>query len=154
MKPLMLGLGVLPRPMVGLFAHHDEVTAVSFSPDGCLLITATRDGGIKIWDAASGKEKASFSHGSAVNVLSISPDGKLLATMGEVGRVRLWNLADAKNLANIEEKVKAMAFTDQGLLLALDSRRTQDERLRLLDRDRDDYLTVALLQGMQLLEIT
>ncbi len=36
--------------------HTDWVTAIAFSPDGKYLASADRNGGIEIWEGATGKE--------------------------------------------------------------------------------------------------
>lgn len=52
------GLAVVHR----LFGHQRTVTAVSFSPDGRRLVSASNDNTLKLWDVAIGREVATL-HG-------------------------------------------------------------------------------------------
>ena len=60
--------------------HDDKVTAVSFSPDGQRLATASQDKTARLWDVSSGKELQRLSHDGFVTAVSFSPDGQRLAT--------------------------------------------------------------------------
>jgi WD40 repeat protein len=77
--------------------HTDWVTAVAFSPNGQMLATADRNGGISIWDPDSAQEIFTLAgHKSAVTALSWRADSKLLASAGEDGTVKLWEMEEGK----------------------------------------------------------
>ena len=77
--------------------HTDWVTAVAFSPNGQLLATADRAGGISIWDPDNAQELFTLpGHKSAVTSLSWRGDSKLLASSGEDGKVKLWEMQEGK----------------------------------------------------------
>ncbi len=75
--------------------HTDWVTALAYSPDGVLLATADRAGGVHIWEASTSAPYLSLAgHGAAVRSLDWSPDANVLATAGEDDRVKLWDMND------------------------------------------------------------
>ena len=77
--------------------HTDWVTAVAFSPNGQLLATADRNGGISLWDPDSAQELFTLAgHKSAVTALSWRSDSKLLVSSSEDGAVKLWETQEGK----------------------------------------------------------
>ncbi len=51
-------------------------SAVSFSPDGQYVATASRDDTARVWDSQSGAEIARLNHDAEVYAVSFSPDGR------------------------------------------------------------------------------
>jgi hypothetical protein len=77
--------------------HTDWVSAVAYSPNGQMLATADRNGGISIWDADNAQELFTLpGHKSAVTALSWRGDSKLLASSSEDGNVKLWEMKEGK----------------------------------------------------------
>jgi hypothetical protein len=77
--------------------HTDWVTAVAFSPNGQMLATADRNGGISIWDPDNAQELFTLAgHKSCVTALSWRGDSKLLASSSEDGSVKLWEMQEGK----------------------------------------------------------
>lgn len=77
--------------------HTDWVTAVAYSPNGQMLATADRNGGISVWDPDSAQELFTLAgQKAAVTALSWRPDSKLLASSSEDGTVKLWELQEGK----------------------------------------------------------
>src|SRR5687767_1611722 len=63
--------------------HADEVTTLSFSPDGKVLATGSRDGTIKLWDTKTGVvSRTLIERSGAVRVVAFAPDGETLASTG------------------------------------------------------------------------
>src|SRR5262249_29376782 len=60
---------------VTLRGHTADVTGVAFSPDGTRLASGSRDGTVKVWEAATGRELLSLKgHTSFVSCVAFSPD--------------------------------------------------------------------------------
>jgi WD40 repeat protein len=65
------------------FLTTDSHLALSFSPDGKTLASASLDGSVRLWDVTTGKERTSFKEQSCqVWALAFSPNGKMLALGG------------------------------------------------------------------------
>ena len=77
-----------------LLGHTASVGRLAFRPDGQQLASASADGTVRVWDAATGKQARMFSfEGGPPRALGFSLDGKLLAAGGgnnESGVVRVW----------------------------------------------------------------
>ena len=89
--PEWLGAGEkAAKPVLVLDAggHTDSVPAVGFTPDGKLLISASKDKTVRIWDVATGemlrvlRPSIDQARGGTLYAVAISADGKLLATAG------------------------------------------------------------------------
>ena len=79
--------------------HTDWITAIGFSPDGELLFTADRNGGMFLWEAETGREVASLrGHTGEVTSVSWRADSQIVATSGLDGTVRLWNREEGKQV--------------------------------------------------------
>lgn len=75
----------------------DEVSSLTFSPDGAILAIANSWGGVKLLDGTSGAEMTTLAEaGSSV---SFSPDGRFILTTGipggfnQVGWIKVWDTA-------------------------------------------------------------
>ncbi len=74
-----------------LAGHTDVVHQAVWSPDGRHLATISQDGGVKIWDAATGEERfALFGHTAGIRTAAWSPSGKRLLTASYDGTARVW----------------------------------------------------------------
>jgi WD40 repeat protein/beta-lactamase regulating signal transducer with metallopeptidase domain len=83
--------------------HQRSVTAVAMTPDGGQVLSAGSDGTLRIWQAATGKEIASWDAGMGqINAVALSPDGKRAVTAGDDGTARLWDVAGRRELRRLE----------------------------------------------------
>jgi RNA polymerase sigma factor (sigma-70 family) len=148
-----------PRmPIEPRASHVWSVQAVVFSPDGKTLASASNDQTVKLWDVATGAEKATL-RGHTVFLYSVafSPDSKTLASAGgvqlaafksyqslkdvpkddealkETGEVKVWDLATGKERTFYRGdtgRVFSVAFSPDGKTLAAGLR---DGAIRLWD---------------------
>jgi WD40 repeat protein len=80
------------------FAHGESVLRLAYSPDGAILASAGADRVIKLWDAATLKEKQAFeAQPDWVMGLALSADGKLLAAGRYDGTVGLYGLDGSRS---------------------------------------------------------
>lgn len=110
----------------------DEMS--SFSPDGCLLATTSRDKSIRLWTPATGTLQQTLEgHSDSVESLAFSPDGRLLASASRDTTVRVWGLDTGalwQTLDGHSDWVKSVAFSPDGGMLASAS---YDATVRLWD---------------------
>jgi hypothetical protein len=108
------------RERLTLVGHSKRINALAFSPDGKTLATAGRDGGVFLWDVASGERRPFPGDGREVRALAFSPDGLTLATAtGDLAK--LWDLgtgAEGAAFKGHKNQVTALAFSRDGKSLA------------------------------------
>ena len=76
-----------------LKGHKGTVSAVAYSPDGSTIATGSWDMTVKLWDAATGRERTTFRWPiGRVYCLAYAPDGLRLAAGGDEGKTVVWDL--------------------------------------------------------------
>ena len=86
------GARAAPRAL----AHARAVTSVAVSPDGRLVLTGSRDGTARFWDAATGLPLgAPLRTGAAVTCVAFDPRGDHVLVGTEDGHVTRWDLPPA-----------------------------------------------------------
>jgi WD40 repeat protein len=107
--------------------------ALAFSPDGRALASGGLEGALKLWDVASGAERATLvTAGEETAAVAFSPDGQTLAAAID-RTVLLWDMATGNCRARLmghEGKVKCLAYAPGGTRLASGS---YDQTIRLWD---------------------
>ena len=100
--------------------HESQVNAVTFSPDGKTIATASDDKTARLWDASTGKPiGVPMKHEKWV-AATFNPDGKSVATASE-GHQRLWDARSGKPIGEpLKHKrgVNAATFSPDGKTVA------------------------------------
>jgi WD40 repeat protein len=77
--------------------HGGRVHHLAFSPDGRTLASASPDGLVKVWDAATGQKRTTLKgQGKILHAVCYAPDGRSLATAAGDGIVRFWDVDSGK----------------------------------------------------------
>jgi WD40 repeat protein len=115
-----------------LTAHSHIVTGVIFCPDHQTLISASRDGTIKVWQWKTGKLIHCIKEDiGAIYAIALHPHAEIIATGSEDNTLRLWHLASGKLIGTFTGHtlpINAVAFTPDGQTLVSAS---QDKTIKV-----------------------
>lgn len=115
------------EPLHVIRKHTEWIYAIEFSPDGVLLATADRNGGLLVWETETAREYLDLrGHGGAVTDVSWRLDSNVLASASEDGTIRLWEMQNGG-------QIKSWGAHGGGTLSV---RFTHDGRLISAGRDR------------------
>jgi WD40 repeat protein len=101
--------------------HTAELAAVSFSPDGKQLATASFDRTVRLWEATTGKPVRTLTgHQDLVLSVSYRGDGKQVASGSSDKTARIWEPVSGKELFALKHPniVDVVAFNPAGDQLA------------------------------------
>ncbi|WZZ77651.1 hypothetical protein YC2023_098223 [Brassica napus] len=99
-----------------MFRGMKDVLSMEFSTDNRQIVSASRDGTIKLWNTL-GECKYTISdqgeghkdwmntlagHSGYLNTVALSPDGSMCASGGKDGTVLLWDMAEGTTLCSLE----------------------------------------------------
>lgn len=102
------------------------VPALAFSADSKQLITATKDGGLQVWDTKTGEEqrRTPGRDGHSVEQMAFSPDGQMLAVWGDKPDhlIVLRDSATGKDLRSLEIRSEGGRPTLYSLCFSRDGR--------------------------------
>src|ERR1022692_3066653 len=94
----------LPHPALRriLTGHTDSVIAVAIAPDSTWLASASRDRSVRIWDPATGQQRATLFAGrtGSVMAVAIAPDSTWLASASR-DSMRIWDPATGRQRATL-----------------------------------------------------
>jgi serine/threonine protein kinase len=109
-----------------------QIWSVAFSPDGTTIATGSDDTTLRLWDAATGQEKAKpFGHGGAVYAVAFAHSGKFLVTSSGDGTIRIWDVATGQEQPALPRRngtVRRVAISPDDQIVAMGSS-TQDVEL-------------------------
>ena len=103
-----------------IFRARRPVTASSFSPDGRLVLVASKDGSARLFDAKTHRRVRSLSRGGApLLAAAFSADGKRIAAGGQDGATRVWDADTGKLIRTVHHgaPVRAVSLDPSGVLV-------------------------------------
>jgi len=87
-----------------LLGHTAPVKTISFSPDGKIIATGSKDRTIKLWDTSNGNLISTcIGHKEEINLIAFSPDGKSIASTSADWKIRIWNVQTGNTITTISE---------------------------------------------------
>ena len=113
-----------------LGGHSSEITAVATSRDGSRLLTASRDGRIRVWDRQGKQVPLELRrHTSPVQALAVDATGRWLVSGDRAGALLLWDLESeepTRPVRTLGEKarfkhthsIRQLAFSGDGRFFA------------------------------------
>ena len=128
-----------PRPaglLASLRGHHHSVTSLALSTDGRRLVSASRDGRLRLWDTGSDTLEATLSPSwwpSTMWAAAISPDGRLVAGGADDYLVHVWDVETRALRAQLEghtQSIRVLGWSPDGRRFASGGR---DTTVRLWD---------------------
>jgi len=118
----------------------------SFSPDGTLFASGSKDNTIKLMDVKTHLEIATLTgHTGRISYVGFSPDGNMLASGSEDGIVKLWDAKTRLGVATLKghtSKILWISFSPNSKFLASGS---TDNTMKLWDPKT--YQELATLKG-------
>jgi WD40 repeat protein len=113
--------GTLLRTFQG---HTKTIWAGEFSPDGGLIISASDDQTLRLWDAATGANIHILHHENRVRSCAFSPDGQSILSASTDDTLRLWDVSSGESIFILRQDsnpqgIRSCAFSpDGGLVLS------------------------------------
>ncbi|MEB3212653.1 MAG: TIR domain-containing protein [Leptolyngbyaceae bacterium] len=104
------------REVNRLEGHNGTVRDVSISPDGELIVTASRDGTLRLWQRNGYCLAVLHGHENMVRTVDFAPDGQSFVSGSWDGTVRLWSRSgdELKVLSDHGDRVIHVAFSPAG----------------------------------------
>ncbi|MDJ0580775.1 TIR domain-containing protein [Crocosphaera sp.] len=100
--------------------HTNTVEGVAISPDGQMIVSASRDHTLKLWNLQGELLETLHGHSGEVQGVAFSPNGQVIASASRDGSVKLWD-TQGKLLTTLNghsAEVYAVEFSSDGKMLA------------------------------------
>ncbi|KAJ7091064.1 WD40-repeat-containing domain protein [Mycena epipterygia] len=116
-----------------LEGHKNDVTSVSFSPDGLRAMSGSHDNTVRIWDVSTGEQlhepEDDMDWVTSANFL---PDGLHAISGSQNNTVRIWDVSTGQQLHKLvgQENMSSISFSPDGLHIISGS---YDKTVRIWD---------------------
>jgi hypothetical protein len=113
----------LPHPALirTLEGHRRCVKSCAFSPNSKLIVSASDDKTLKVWEVHSGALLRTLGgHSASVNDCAFSPDGELIVSASSDNTLKIWEAHSGELLRTLEGHsgaVRGCAFSPDGKLI-------------------------------------
>jgi WD40 repeat protein len=105
------------RGLKAILPHPDGVLAAAFGPDADVVLTVSRDGTARRWQASTAQVLRAFALGiSSLSAAAIGPDGAALLT-ADGKRIQLWDAGTGRRIGQPWEQrsdVRVLTFSPDG----------------------------------------
>lgn len=103
---IVSGQKVNTPPYLAFEGHQDSVQSAEFSQDGSMIISASHDNTVKLWDVETVKAIKTFrGHDSWVQVATLLNDGKWILSASHDAHTKLWNIAGYAEIRTLKGRV-------------------------------------------------
>ncbi|MCF2151706.1 serine/threonine protein kinase [Desmonostoc muscorum LEGE 12446] len=101
--------------------HLKGISSVAISSNQQILVSASEDTTIIIWNLDTGEQIYTLSgHSNPVNCVAISPDGQTVVSGSDDEKIKVWDLSNGQEVYSINahlDGVNALVFTPDGQTL-------------------------------------
>lgn len=105
-----------------LSKHRLRVRELSFNPDGSVLVSASNDNTVRVWDVSTGEQRYVL-EGQAINTILFTPDSRNLISSDGNNRIKVWDAKTGECQKSITENSEYIGHLDidpSGRLVAFD----------------------------------
>jgi hypothetical protein len=106
-RPFLISWHPLPEAVSSalvrtLQGHTNWVKNCAINADGRVIVSASSDNTLKVWDAASGQERLTLQHTNWVDSCAISADGRLIVSASEDNALKVWDAASGQRRLTLQ----------------------------------------------------
>ena len=96
--------------------HSDSISSAAWSPDSAHILTGSRDGTARVWDARTGETTLELTHTDWVTAVAWSPDSAHILTGTIDGTARVWDARTGQTTLELTHTdwVRAVAWSPDG----------------------------------------
>jgi serine/threonine-protein kinase len=145
-----------------LQGHRGALNGIAISPDGKTLASGSVDNTIRLWDVATGEERATLTgHRNEIVELAFTQDGKTLVSCSSDDTIRVWNVETREELRTIaahSRDVHSIQLTADGEIISSGAdgmikvwNLATGEEVRSLNTNSEKLLKIVLLPDQQTL---